>query len=542
MNVAIKFVLKYLILIGVGVVVAGLVAGLIGGWDALPMGLIVAGTVLMVIWLLIVDRLAEPGQPQFWQRRSTQAGTNALVATLSVLVILGLFNFVAVRNLQRFDLTENQIFSLAPETKQVLKGLRQPVKLYIFSRDRNAQDQVLLDRFKDQTNKLEIEYVDPQANPVLAQRFAIKNDLINQEVYLERFSKWKNQPVTQLVQRINTQERLSESKLTNGLIRVLSEVQPKVYFLQGHGEKTLEPGKSSMSVAAKGLNDRNFQVEALNLAQAGEVPVDAAVIVIAGPQKPLFEPEVKLLEAFQTAGGSVLVLLDPRTQTGLDSLLAKWGIKLDDRLAIDGTGIGEQLNLGPAAPIVQNYSDHPITRNFSNMISFYPFARPLEILAVPDVRPNPIVLTAPRSWADANPEEKPKVRFAEGEDRMGPLPIGVALSRVLATAATPNPTSPNPTATPNSAPAETRMVVFGNTGFAIDGYFNQAINGDVLINSISWLSQSDAQPMSVRSRNVKNRRIIPSAGLVQGLFITAVVVVPLLGLIAAIGLWWRRRA
>ncbi|MFM2428847.1 MAG: hypothetical protein RLZZ511_60 [Cyanobacteriota bacterium] len=535
MNIAIKFILKYLILIGVGIAVSGLVAGFISGWDALAMGLIIAGTVLMVIWLLIIDRLGEPGQPQFWQRRSTQAGTNAFVATLSVLVILTLFNFVAVRNEQRFDLTENQIFSLAPETKQVLKNLRQPVKLYIFSRDRNAQDQVLIDRFKDQTTKLEVEYIDPQANPVLAQRFEIKNDLVNQEVYLERFSKFKNQPVKQLVQRINTQERLSESQLTNGLIRVLSEVQPKVYFLQGHGEKTLEPGKSSMSVAAKGLTDRNFLVEPLNLAQVGEVPIDAAVIVIAGPQKPLFEPEVQLLEAFQAQGGSLLVLLDPRTQTGLDPLLAKWGIKLDDRLAIDGTGIGQQLSLGPAAPIVQNYSDHPITRNFSNMISFYPFARPLEILDVPDVRLNPIVLTAPRSWADANPEEQPKVRFTEGEDRMGPLPIGVALSRVLAIPPTSPPASPNP------QPQETRMVVFGNTGFAIDGYFNQAINGDVLINSVSWLSQSDAQPMSVRSRNVKNRRIIPSAGLVQGLFITSVVVVPLLGLLAAIALWWRRR-
>jgi ABC-type uncharacterized transport system involved in gliding motility auxiliary subunit len=85
------------------------------------------------------------------------------------------------------------------------------------------------------------------------------------------------------------------------------------------------------------------------------------------------------------------------------------------------------------------------------------------------------------------------------------------------------------------------MVVFGNTGFALDGYSTQGINGDVLLNSISWLSQDDAQPLSVRPRSVKNRRIIPSQELVVGLFVSAVVVVPLLGLLAAIGLWWRRR-
>jgi ABC-type uncharacterized transport system involved in gliding motility auxiliary subunit len=251
----------------------------------------------------------------------------------------------------------------------------------------------------------------------------------------------------------------------------------------------------------------------------------------------LFAPEIQLLEDYQAEGGSLLVLLDPRTQTGLDPLLLKWGIKLDDRLAIDGSGIGQQLRLGPAAPIVQTYSDHPITRSFANSISFYPYARPLEILQVPDVRPNPIVVTNDRSWADANPDEKP-VKFGEG-DRMGPLPIGVALSRLVAVpGSTPNPT---PSATPSASNLESRMVVFGNTAFAIDGYFNQGINGDVLINSISWLSQDDTQPLSVRPRNLKNRRIVPSAALVNGLFITAVVLVPLLGLVAALGLWWRRR-
>jgi ABC-type uncharacterized transport system involved in gliding motility auxiliary subunit len=281
------------------------------------------------------------------------------------------------------------------------------------------------------------------------------------------------------------------------------------------------------------LTDRNFLVEPLSLAQTGSVPADAAVIVVAGPQKPLFEPEIQLLENFQAEGGSLLILLDPRTQTGLDPLLQKWGIRLDDRLAIDASGIGQQLRLGPAAPIVQSYSDHPITRSFANSISFYPYARPLEIVAVPDVRPNPIVVTNDKSWADANPDQKP-VKFGEG-DRMGPLPIGVALSRLVAVP-TVAPASPAPVSN-----LESRLVVFGNTAFAMDGYFNQGINGDVLLNSISWLSQDDTQPLSVRPRSVKNRRIIPSQSLVVGLFVSAVIVVPLLGLITALVLWWRRR-
>jgi ABC-type uncharacterized transport system involved in gliding motility auxiliary subunit len=536
MNAAIKFFLKYAVFLGVGLASAGLMVGFISGtWDAVASGLIIAGVVLMGIWLLFLGRLGDPHQPKFWQRRSTQVGTNALVSTLSVLAILGLINFVAVRQVYRMDLTETQLFSLAPETKQVVKSLKQHVKLYLFTADRDPNDQILLDRLTAQNANLTVEYADPQSNPTLAQRFNLKNDLVNKDVFLERFSPGQNRPITQLVQTINPQERLSESKIVNGLIRVTSDRQPKIYFLQGHGEKTVEPGKASLSAAVKGLTDRNFLAEPLSLAQTGAVPADAAVIVIAGPQRPLFEPEIQLLENFQAEGGSLLILLDPRTQTGLDPLLQKWGIRLDDRLAIDASGIGQQLRLGPAAPIVQRYSDHPITRSFANSISFYPYARPLEIVAVPDVRPNPIVVTNDKSWADANPDEKP-VKFGEG-DRMGPLPIGVALSRLVVVPTTaPSTASPAPVSN-----LESRLVVFGNTAFAMDGYFNQGINGDVLLNSISWLSQDDTQPLSVRPRSVKNRRIIPSQSLVVGLFVSAVIVVPLLGLIAALGLWWRRR-
>ncbi len=392
MQAAIKFFLKYLAFFGVGLATAGLVAGWVSGtWDMLAIGLLIAGAVAIGTWLLFLGRFDDPNQPYFWQRRSTQVGTNALVSTLSALVILGLINFVAVRNVYRVDLTETQLFTLAPETQQVLNSLEQPVKMYLFTREPDPNDQALLNRFTDQTPKFSFEYVDLQSNPALAQRFAQSNDALNQGVFLERFSEPNNQSVTQLVQTINPQVPLSESKIVNALMRVSSDRRPKIYFLQGHGEKSLEPGEDSISLAVQGLADRNFLVEPLNLAQTGAVPVDAAVIVIAGPQQPLFEPEVQLLEDYQNQGGSLLILLDPRQETGLDPLLEQWGILLDNRLAIDASGISQQLRLGSAAPIVQSYSDHPITRSFSNSISFYPYARPLEIVEVPNVRPNPIV-------------------------------------------------------------------------------------------------------------------------------------------------------
>jgi ABC-type uncharacterized transport system involved in gliding motility auxiliary subunit len=546
-------VLKFAGLFGLGLAIAGLTAGFVAGaYGPIPTAMIVAGVVCILLWLIFLGRFDGPDQVSFWQRRSTTVGTNAVISTLAVLVILGLVNFVAARNPQRVDLTETQLFTLAPETQDVLKKLDQPTKVWIFDKTPNPQDSELLKSFQRQAKNFSYEVADPDLNPGLAQRFAIKNDPVNKDVYVERGG---NPNSHRFVQSISQQQRLLESKLVNSLIQVSSTRQPKVYFVQGHGERTLTPDKGSISTAVKELQGKNFTSELLNLAQVGQVPADAAVVVLAGPQKPLFDPEIQALEDYQGQGGNLLVLVDPKSKANLDGLLKKWGIVLDQRVAIDASGAGTVLGLGPATPLVQDYSDHPITRTFKNGISFYPLARPLEIQAVEGVQANPIVLTVAKSWAETNLDEKP-VKL-DADDRQGPLPIGVALSRIATPPSRPTPSpspspqgdglgpAPSPTPSPSNAPnavkKESRLVVFGNSTFAADGYFEQQINGDVFLNSVSWLSQEGGQTLSIRPREMKSRRLTPSKEQAMILVGGSLVLLPLLGLITAAVLWWRRR-
>lgn len=79
---------KYLFWIGPFLTLMGLSAGVVSGtWGQLPLGLLIAGIVVSGLWLLF-----QAYTNNWWSRRSTQAGTNAIVATLSVLVILGFVN------------------------------------------------------------------------------------------------------------------------------------------------------------------------------------------------------------------------------------------------------------------------------------------------------------------------------------------------------------------------------------------------------------------------------------------------------------------
>ncbi len=83
--------------------------------------------------------------------------------------------------------------------------------------------------------------------------------------------------------------------------------------------------------------------------------------------------------------------------------------------------------------------------------------------------------------------------------------------------------------------------MIGNSSFSTNGLFEQQLNGDMFVNSISWLSKRDDQTLSIRPREPKNRRIQlteAQAGVLSG---TSLFIVPLLGLMTAGVIWWRRR-
>ncbi|MFO0171775.1 MAG: ABC transporter, partial [Aphanizomenon sp.] len=113
---------------------------------------------------------------------------------------------------------------------------------------------------------------------------------------------------------------------------------------------------------------------------------------------------------------------------------------------------------------------------------------------------------------------------------------------------TTNSTTPIPTNTPTPIPTnspatakESRLVVFGNSNFAVDGLFGQQLNGDVFLNSVSWLSQQDQQLLSIRPKEPKNRRIIISTFQANLLTISALFLLPLIGLVTGFIIWWKRR-
>lgn len=550
--------LRWLIWPGLALTTAGLVAGFVDAWNTLPIVLVVVGVVLLLASLVFGGF----GYRSFWQSRSIQAGTNAIVATLSMLLILGVVNFLAVRYAPRIDLTEAGLFTLAPESQAVVKNLEQPVKVVIFDSIFNPNDKQLLDSYRKFNDDLTYEHINPFQNPTAARDFKVSGE--GREVHLEVGDD------KIFVQSLGTQG-LNEQDLTNKLAQLGRDRDAVVYFLQGHEEFAIDGSALGYNQAAAALEADNFTVEPLRLNEVATIPSDADAVIVAGPKQSFFEPEVNALESYLDQGGSVLLLIDPQTDPELDPLLQDWGVSLDDRLIVDASDTGQIAGMGPTVPLVTAYGAHPITESFDDGRSFYPFARPVLLTAADGVEATPLLLSTPQSYAEPI-SETGELNIDTQQSPEGPFNIGVVLTKEIEPAEAVGEDSASETAAEANDAAETepassetdspetdeetvdqgsaetdeednqaRLIVIGNATFAADSFFDQQLNGDVFLNSVTWLSDLNDTTLSIRPKEITNRRIVMTVSQQVLVIVLALLIFPLTGLIGAGITWFRRR-
>ncbi len=257
-------------------------------------------------------------------RRASRYGTTAVLSTLLALAILGLLGFLAQRHPVRIDWSEAGVHSLSEQTLKVLEGLPQDVNVTAFVSAGEIQPvRELLERYSYVSPKFKVEFADPTARPDLVEKLGVSPDELGKGLVRVAIGS----DAVELAE-------LDEEKLTNALVKLTRQGTRKIYFLEGHGERPVKgegaDGKEGFSRAAEALRNENYQVEGLVLAQKGDVPADASVVVLAGPTRMLPEEEHAALERYLERGGSLLMLVDPRTKADVASDLERWGVSLGD--------------------------------------------------------------------------------------------------------------------------------------------------------------------------------------------------------------------
>jgi ABC-type uncharacterized transport system involved in gliding motility auxiliary subunit len=453
--------------------------------------------------------------------RQARYGSNALIMTLAFAGILVVLNYLVYQNSQRWDLTENQQFTLAPETIQTLERLPQPVTALAFYTPRMSSTyaQGLLDQYKfSSKGQFEYRFINPEEDPLAATQANITRD------------------GTIVLTMGGSQEQvtlITERELTSSLVRLISPDEKALYFLTGHGEYSPDgPGEQTYSQVKAALERKNYRVETLNLLAMNAIPDDAVAIVIAGPTKPVSEGEVTMLAEYLDNGGGLIVLAEPLPLTDFgedpdplaEYLEESWGIVLGEDMVVDLT------STQPFVAVANQYGEHLITARMQGLITFFPTARSVTRSGgTGGASMDELVFTAPQSWAErdlaalvtsAEAGEQPQLAPDEGVDLIGPVPLAMAAEDFTSRA---------------------RLVAFGDAEFPSDAFFSQYGNGDLLINAIDWVGEQE-DLLNLTPKDSVSRILVPPQRYTLNLIMLgSIFVLPGSVLLAGVVVWIQRR-
>jgi ABC-type uncharacterized transport system involved in gliding motility auxiliary subunit len=477
--------------------------------------------------------------------RQAKSGAYMTAYVAVALAILAAVNYLAVEYNKSYDATQGKLYSLSDQTLRVLGNLEQDVKIYYFDRKmqfQRAED--MLVRYANASNRVTVDYIDPDSRPEVAQAMNVRS---YGTVFVELG------PSREEASSIN------EEDITNAIIKAIKGEEKKACLLSGHGEAGPDDQqRDGFSTAQDEIEGANYVTETISLLERPEIPSDCTLLIVAGPEKDYLEPEIEILRKYVEGGGRALLMLDYERSPRLVELAASWGVRVNDDVVVDVSGIGQLFGGGPLAPLVAQYESHPISNVMGGVATFFPMTRSVEPgESVNGWTVTTLFNTTPNSFATEELEvNEGELTRNPDRERQGPIPVGVAATYAVPEAASSSPDAADANSQDQEAgsdPAEQeddpladeekqgRVVVLGTSRLARNNFVSLGGNLDLFLNILSWLS-SDEDLISIRPKQPDNTPLDVSAAEMQRILLGTVFGLPLLIVVAGIRVWWMRRA
>lgn len=328
-------------------------------------------------------------------------------------------------------------------------------------------------------------------------------------------------------------------QVINAALIELSQIPlKKIYFLQGHGEKV--PGTAPLEIVGRYLQHQHVNVQPLNLAMTQQqIPEDAALIMILGASYDLSQEEAEALKKYWSHSGRLFILLDPTATTpNLSQITQAAGILPRGDSLLPSYPSGNKM--APSHDIIGIFiSGCELTKQFLNLNIV--FAGPTESLDLASQQlessdetakksqRRPLIQAAPGFWGcnKAEHEAGKDLSFIEGKDSPPPLIIA-AIADLGALH------------DDRVAVSASRMIVVGNSDFIQDksisavnlDFFSSSLNG--LIDRVQ-LTGNTAKMKAYFTLNLHEEQM-------QQIVLWCMLLIPLLGALAGLTIFWRRRS
>ena len=489
--------------------------------------------------------------------KRVQIGLNVIIQVVVVLLIVAMVNYFSFNHFKRFDRTRDQKYLLSGQTKQVLGGLKKPVKAVVFFATGSEvyADVVALLREYEYASKtkFQTEVVDPYRNFGRARALQDQYKFGSNEnvVILDYEGKSKFVNVVDMAemdasgmmtgQAPTVKAFKGEQAMTSALLELTEEKQSKMYVLAGHGEPDLsaEPataaaaGVDSMKALRTYIERQNIKLETLKLADVEKVPDDARALLIVAPKYDLSEREMMLLRAYWEKKGRLFVTLDPsHPMPRLNDFFMDNAIRpQDDRVL-------RTVQLAGAIGILREVSGvmiagSPITKRMAGVDT--QFMGQTQSIYIDQQKAKPmginvtsLIEASKGYWGETDfvGGDGAPVYFDTKKDHAEPLSLAVSVEKgALADSRVSVDTS--------------RMIVVGNGDFLRDNALNET-GLDFALAGFNWLLNRE-ELIAIAPKERKSFTLNLTDTQMAKILVSVVFGIP--GLVAVFGLlsWWQRR-
>ena len=491
--------------------------------------------------------------------RTGRYGANTLILLGAFTGIIVVANILSFENNSRMDVTATNQFSLGNRTKDVLSNLSEDVRATAFYKGEEDTDspelalrrtKVLntLEEFDSRTSKFTYRVVDPDLKPEIVSAFfgARPTSFVTEIVVIEGMDSGQFD-VLQPTDASYTQ--LEQDLVTSTLVATGSE-KKLIYFLAGHGERNIDGSASDGYLAVRsGLEGDNYRVDVLEWGSTEvdlEVPLDAALLVIASPTSSLPEAHEIALDQFlegvrpdgtlRREHGRMIFLAEPDSPVSFRNFLADWGLLLSTGyirdLASSVPGLPQTLSLrsfNPEAPL-----EITLPKGERLQDVFMPGATAIGLLQDELRSGIPLAATTANSYLIEEPDRTdPITGGGEGSDQSGPF-VPVVRVQAIGQVGDQAPSSqPDPSEISD-------IIVFGDSDFLSNSSYNQGGGSDLFLNSANFLV-GDFSLVSIRPKTFAFREFNLDANEYDFVRFSSWLFLPgLMGLMAAF-VWWVRR-
>lgn len=430
--------------------------------------------------------------------RSAHQRMNTAVMIALVAFIIVLVNLIARQFYFRMDASATGRYSLSKRGEDAARAINADITLYFFGSENSsefARVHDLLESCRYANRKISYEMHDLDRVPVLAGEMGVSE--YNSLVAVSGGRKFPAVGTT-------------EDMIATLLVRASRQKMPKAGFLAGHGERRMDGNeRSDFGMAADRLRRSGYEVKAINISAAGNIPSDIDLVVIAGQASALYETELAALKQYATSGGRLLVLAEASGYSR--PILSQFGVQISEQTVNDAVFAP---GVGPSSPMITAYPGNPVTAGVGAG-AIFPGVHALA--GTPgDESFRPVVKSSDKSWLDMDGNST-----RDNAEKAASYNLAAAVV---------------------GAGDKPRAVVFGDADFASNAFIVNEANAGLFLNAVEWLNSGDVGvsaspasqgrafiPMFVTDQQARMVRTFGAIGI------------PAATALAGFAVWFRRR-